>query len=109
MCIFYRFICFTYTQYVNYTKNQFVFHFLDSDFMDEAEFTFSKRGFFHLIHDGYTFHKRDSQTNKQGSIVWRCDLYRAHKNKCKAVAFTKTFDCIDRVKFLGEHNHPPSQ
>lgn len=77
--------------------------------MDEAEFTFSKRGFFHLIHDGYTFHKRDSQTNKQGSIVWRCDLYRAHKNKCKAVAFTKTFDCIDRVKFLGEHNHPPSQ
>lgn len=80
---------------------------LDSDFVHEALFTFSRRGHFKLVQDGYTFHKRDSVNRTDGSVVWRCDNYRTPDVKCRAIAVSKRFDTRERVKFCGEHLHPP--
>lgn len=83
--------------------------FLGSGYVNEALFTFSRRGHFKLVHDGYTFHKRDSQTRTDGSVVWRCDLYRTPDIKCRALAVSKRFDSKEKVRFVGQHQHPSDQ
>lgn len=83
--------------------------------MDEALFTFSRRGRLKLVQDGanqsvYTFYNRDgTTTDNNNTVFWRCDHFYMPKINCRATAYTERVDSKERVRFVGKHNHPPKE
>lgn len=75
-------------------------------FVEEAEFTFSRRGHFKLVRVGYIFYKREEGSG--GRVAWHYQHYATPGIRCRVTAQTKRINSQEKVKVFGEHLHPKS-
>lgn len=66
----------------------------------------SKRGCYHVLHDGNTYTPNEKSADGQGVRSWKCSMY--YRQKCKARVTTRR---IGETEFLRPsphiHNHDP--